>query len=116
VGATNRAGLAFNGRRFGGSYKRANTHSASGLDGCCGSHKGVHRLNYSGEDFKNAVFMQQKSGSEPNFDVMLLSVERKIVLNWDPTPISSPSLVEASLDRQPSKFPFSMKGWREATG
>jgi hypothetical protein len=75
VGATNRAGLAFNGRRFGGSYKRATIHSASGLDGCCGGHMGVHESNYNGEDFKNAVFTQQKSGSEPNFDVNLLSAD-----------------------------------------
>ena len=47
MGATNRAGLAFNGRRFGGSLECANTHSASGLDGCCGGHRGVHGLNYS---------------------------------------------------------------------
>jgi hypothetical protein len=37
----------------------------------------------------------QKSGSEPNFDVNGLSADRGIVLNWDLTPISSPSLVEA---------------------
>ena len=95
MGATNRAGLAFNGRRFGGSLERASTHSASGLDGCCGGHRGVHVFNYSGEDLKYAVFIQQKWGSEPNFDVNWLSVEGEIVLNWDPTPISSPSPVEA---------------------
>jgi hypothetical protein len=38
---------------------------------------------------------EQKSGSEPNFDVNLLSAEGEIVLNWDLTPISSSSLVEA---------------------
>ena len=46
--------------------------------------------------------MNHKLGSEPNFDVKLLSVEGKIVLNWDLTPIYLPLLVEASLDRQPS--------------
>jgi hypothetical protein len=52
VGATNRAGLAFNGCRFGGSLERANTHSASGLDGCCGGHMGVHGVNYIEDAYK----------------------------------------------------------------
>ena len=47
MGATNRAGLAFNGRRFGGSLERTSTQRASGLDGCCGGHGGVHEFDYS---------------------------------------------------------------------
>jgi hypothetical protein len=45
---------------------------------------------------------------------MLLSAEGRIVLNWDLTPISSPLLVEASLDRKPSNesTPFTRRGER----
>jgi hypothetical protein len=39
---------------------------------------------------------------ESNFDVMLLRVEQKIVLNWNLTPIYLPLLVEASLGHEPS--------------
>jgi hypothetical protein len=35
-------------------------------------------------------------GSESNFDVKLFSADGLIVLNWNPTPISLPLLVEAS--------------------
>jgi hypothetical protein len=60
----------------------------------------------------------QKSGSEPNFDVKSLTAEGESVLNWDLTPISSPSLVEASLDCQPSneRLLFSPGGAREGGG
>jgi hypothetical protein len=44
----------------------------------------------------------QKIGSESNFDVVQLSVDGLIVLNWNLTLISLPLLVEASLDRKPS--------------
>jgi hypothetical protein len=37
-----------------------------------------------------------------NFDVMPLSAKGEIVLNWNPTPIYLPLMVEASLDRLPS--------------
>jgi hypothetical protein len=37
-----------------------------------------------------------------NFDVPLLSADGLIVLNWNPTLISLPRLVEASLDHQRS--------------
>ena len=46
-----------------------------------------------------AYLEEQKLRSESNFDVALLFVELIIVLNWNPTLISLPLLVEASLDR-----------------
>ena len=48
------------------------------------------------------MLVDQKVGSEPNFDVTWLSTELKIVLNWDLTLFSLSLLVEASLDRLPS--------------
>jgi hypothetical protein len=56
-------------------------------------------------------------GSESNFDVIWLSAEWVIVLNWNLTPISSPSLVEASLDRQPlNEDSFFRPAGREKAG
>jgi hypothetical protein len=52
VGATNRAGSAFNGRRFGGSRERASTQRAIGEDGCCGVQMGVHDTNYNNDAYK----------------------------------------------------------------
>ena len=40
----------------------------------------------------------KKIGSESNFDVLLLSADVQIVLNWNLTLFSLPRLVEASLD------------------
>jgi hypothetical protein len=72
VGATNRAGLAFNGCRFGGSHKRRNhtkihTQRASGLDGCCGGHMGVHGMDYSEDAYKTLKLAGQNTRTSSGF-------------------------------------------------
>ena len=59
----------------------------------------------------------EKIGSESNFDVVLLSADVQIVLNWNLTLISLPRLVEASLSGQPSnEGTFFRPAGRETAG
>ncbi len=46
---------------------------------------GVHNLIIAERTCRFLANKHQKSGSEPNFDVKLLSAEGEIVLNWDLT-------------------------------
>jgi hypothetical protein len=74
-------------------------------------------LNYSLKIKQNFKHRPEK-GSESNFDVAGLCADVMVVLNLNPTPISLPLLVEASLDRQPSneRLLFSPGGAREGGG
>ena len=59
----------------------------------------------------------KKIGSESNFDVVLLSADAQIFLNWNLTLFSLPRLVEASLDSVPSnEGSFAQTAGREKAG